>query len=88
MNNTYKQVAIALNHAKPAKFAYANAVMDSQTCPFSCKVDASTWAEWAAYDEWMVTVTKVAWSFFYNNAKKRINFTDYQEFLRLAGYLD
>ena len=86
MNDTHKQVALALKAAKPEKHAYANAVMESQTCPFSCKVDASTWAEWAAYDEWMVTVTKVAWSFFYNNATKNINSTEYEAFLKLAGY--
>ena len=81
MNAEQSRVANILARAKPEKHAYANAVMDSQTCPGSAKVDASTWAEWAAYDEWMVVVTKFAWA--YKVGDKNFN---YEAFMEATGY--
>lgn len=86
MNATQKSVALILREAKPEKNSYATAVMGSQTCPCSAKVDASTWAEWAATDSWFVTAAAFAWKFFHDSAKNTTNTADHEEFLRLAGY--
>lgn len=81
MNAAQSKVALILAAARPNKNEYANAVMDSQTCPGSAKVDASTWAGWAAYDAWMVTVTKFAWN--YKAADSNFN---YEAFMSLTGF--
>jgi hypothetical protein len=81
MNATQTKIAYTLAASKPNKNDYANAVMDSQTCSCSAKVDASTWAGWAAYDAWMVTVSNFAWSF--RLSDKDFN---YDAFIEAAGY--
>ena len=83
MNAAQSKVALILASARPNKNEYASAVMDSQTCPGSAKVDASTWAGWAAYDAWMVVVFKFAWEF--RSTDKNFN---YEAFMNLAGYND
>jgi hypothetical protein len=83
MNAAQRKVALVLADARPVKSDYETAVRDSPACPASMKKTAKIWAGWAAYDAWMVVVSKFAWEF--SSADKDFN---YEAFMNLAGYND